>query len=107
MRSDLRCVPALITQEAIEIDDDEVAGEIDQLAERTGEKPEKVRKDLEREGLVGAVRSDLAHAGRRSPSSSNTRPWSTRAAIPSTSPTETAEASEDTTEVTSPEEPVS
>ena len=59
VRSDL-ALRAVIAQEAIEIDDDEVAGEIDQLAERTGEKPEKVRKDLEREGLVGAVRSDLA-----------------------------------------------
>ncbi len=58
-RSDL-ALRAVIAQEQIEVGDDEVAGEIDQLAERTGEKPAKVRKDLEREGLIGAVRSDLA-----------------------------------------------
>ena len=39
MRSDPLRQVLRIAQEAIEIDDDEVAGEIDQLAERTGEKP--------------------------------------------------------------------
>jgi trigger factor len=59
VRSDL-ALRAVITQEGIEVGDDEVAVEIEQLAERTSEKPEKIRKDLEREGLVGAIRSDLA-----------------------------------------------
>lgn len=59
VRSDL-ALRAVIAQEAIDVADDEVSAEIEQLAERTGEKPEKIRKDLEREGLVGAVRSDLA-----------------------------------------------
>ena len=59
VRSDL-ALRAVITQEAIEISDDEIAEEIDRLAERTGEKPDRVRKDLQRQGLVGAVASDLA-----------------------------------------------
>ena len=59
MRSDL-ALRAVIAQEAVEVSDDEVSAEIDQLAERTGEKPAKIRKDLERQGLIGAVRSDLA-----------------------------------------------
>ena len=30
------------------------------MAERTGEKPQKVRRDLDRRGLLEAVRSDIA-----------------------------------------------
>ena len=59
MRSDL-ALRAVITQEAIEVADAEIDAEIERLAERTGEKPTKIRKDLERDGLIGAVRSDLA-----------------------------------------------
>ena len=59
VRSDL-ALRAVIAAEAIEADDDEVAAEIDRLAERTGEKPDRIRKDLERQGLIGAVASDLA-----------------------------------------------
>ncbi|MFI5046055.1 MAG: trigger factor [Acidimicrobiia bacterium] len=59
VRSDL-ALRAVIAQEAIEVSADEVAEEIDRLAERTGEKPDRVRKDLERQGLLGAVASDLA-----------------------------------------------
>jgi trigger factor len=59
VRSDL-ALRAVIVQEAVEIGDDEIDGEIQQLATRTGEKPERIRKDLERQGLVGAVASDLA-----------------------------------------------
>jgi len=59
VRSDL-ALRAVIGQEAIEVADDEVAVEIDRLAERTGEKPERIRRDLERQGLLGAVASDLA-----------------------------------------------
>ncbi len=50
---------AVVAQEAIEVTDAEVDAEVDQLAERLGEKPAKVRKDLERRGVVQAVRSDL------------------------------------------------
>jgi trigger factor len=61
VRSDL-ALRAVIAQEAVDVADDEVDAEIVQLAERTGEKPERIRKDLERQGLVGAVRSDLARS---------------------------------------------
>lgn len=51
---------AVVNQESIEPADDEVDAEIGRLAERTGEKVTKVRRDLERRGLLEAVRSDLA-----------------------------------------------
>ena len=51
---------AVVTQEAIEASEDELEAEIARLAERTGEKPQKVRRDLDRRGLVEAVRSDIA-----------------------------------------------
>jgi trigger factor len=58
VRADL-ALRAVVAQEAIEVSDAEVDAEVDQLAERLGEKPAKVRKDLERRGVVQAVRSDL------------------------------------------------
>jgi trigger factor len=58
VRADL-ALRAVVAQEAIEVNDQEVDAEVDQLAERLGEKPAKVRKDLERRGVVQAVRSDL------------------------------------------------
>ena len=58
VRADL-ALRAVVAQEAIEVTDAEVDAEVDQLAERLGEKPAKVRKDLERRGVVQAVRSDL------------------------------------------------
>ena len=51
---------AVVTQEQIAATDDEFEAEIARLAERTGEKPQKVRRDLDRRGLVEAVRSDIA-----------------------------------------------
>jgi len=51
---------AIVTQEAIAATDEELEAEIARLAERTGEKPQKVRKDLDRRGLLEAVRSDIA-----------------------------------------------
>jgi trigger factor len=59
VRADL-ALRAVITQEGIEASDEELDAEIDQLAERMQEKPAKVRKDLERRGVVEAVRSDIA-----------------------------------------------
>ena len=58
VRADL-ALRAVVAQEAIEVSDDEVDAEIDRIAEEIGEKPAKVRKDLERRGAVQAVRSDL------------------------------------------------
>ena len=51
---------AVVAQEAIESTDDEVEAEIERLAERLEEKVEKVRRDLERRGVLETVRSDLA-----------------------------------------------
>lgn len=51
---------AVVVQEAIEASDDEYEVEVARLAERTGEKPQKVRRDLDRRGLAEAVRSDIA-----------------------------------------------
>jgi trigger factor/ATP-dependent Clp endopeptidase proteolytic subunit ClpP len=59
VRADL-ALRAVIAQEEIEATDEELDAEIDQLAERMNEKPAKVRKDLERRGVVEAVRSDIA-----------------------------------------------
>jgi trigger factor len=59
VRSDL-ALRAVIAQEAIAPSDDDVAAEIDRLAERTGERADRIRKDLERQGLLAAVASDLA-----------------------------------------------
>jgi trigger factor len=58
VRADL-ALRAVATQEHIEVSDAEVDEEVDRLAERLGEKKAKARKDLERRGVVQAVRSDL------------------------------------------------
>lgn len=58
VRADL-ALRAVVVQEGIEVDDAELDAEITALAERVGEKPAKVRKDLERRGAIQAVRSDL------------------------------------------------
>jgi trigger factor len=58
VRADL-ALRAVAMQEEIEVSDEEVDEEISRLAERLGEKPAKVRKDLERRGVTQAVRSDL------------------------------------------------
>jgi len=50
----------VIVQEEIAATDDEVDAEVDRLAEQLGQKPAKVRKDLERRGVIEAVRSDIA-----------------------------------------------
>jgi trigger factor len=51
---------AVVAQETIQPTDDEVEAEIVRLAERLEEKVEKVRRDLERRGVLETVRSDLA-----------------------------------------------
>jgi len=50
---------AVIEAEQIEADDAAVDAEIERIAEQVGEKPEKLRKQLERGGQVQAVRSDV------------------------------------------------
>ena len=51
---------AVVAQEAIEANDAEVETEVERLAERLEQKPEKVRRDLERRGVLETVRSDIA-----------------------------------------------
>jgi trigger factor len=50
---------AVAEAEAIEATDDDVDAEIDRLAERYGQKPAQLRKQLERADQVQAVRSDI------------------------------------------------
>lgn len=59
VRADL-ALRAVGTQEAIEATDEELDQEIERIAERLEEKPAKVRRDLERRGILEAVRSDIA-----------------------------------------------
>lgn len=51
---------AVVAQEGITATDEEVDAEVDRLAERVGEKPAKVRRDLEQRGALEAVRSEIA-----------------------------------------------
>jgi trigger factor len=58
-RADL-ALRAVAAQENIHATDEELEQEIERIAERLEEKPAKVRRDLERRGIVEAVRSDIA-----------------------------------------------
>ncbi|MDZ4827865.1 MAG: trigger factor [Actinomycetota bacterium] len=51
---------AVVAQEAISASDEELEVEIGRLAERVGQKPARVRRDLEKRGALEAVRSDIA-----------------------------------------------
>ncbi len=51
---------AVVAQEEIEVSDAELAEELDRLAERVDQKVEKLRRDLERNGALETVRSDVA-----------------------------------------------
>jgi len=51
---------AVVAQEEIEATEDELDAEIVRLAERMGQKPERVRRDLDKQGVLEAVRSDIA-----------------------------------------------
>jgi trigger factor len=51
---------AVVAQEAVTASDEEVDAEVLQLAERTEQKPAKVRRELERSNALEAVRSDVA-----------------------------------------------
>jgi trigger factor len=59
VRADL-ALRAVVTQEAIVVDDAEIDAEIERLASRLEQKPARVRKDLEQRGAIDALRSDLA-----------------------------------------------
>jgi trigger factor len=51
---------AVVAQEEIAGTDEEVEAEIERLAERAGEKVNRVRRELERSGALETVRSDVA-----------------------------------------------
>lgn len=51
---------AVVAQEAIEPTEEELDAEIVRLAERLDQKPERVRRDLDKQGVLEAVRSDIA-----------------------------------------------
>jgi trigger factor len=59
VRADL-ALRAIVAREEIEPTDEELDTEVARLAERLDEKPAKVRRDLERRGILEAIRSDLA-----------------------------------------------
>jgi trigger factor len=59
VRADL-ALRAVVAQEAIEASDEDLDAEIARLAERVGQKPDKLRRDLGKRGGLEAVRSDLA-----------------------------------------------
>ena len=51
---------AVVAAEGIDATEEELDAEIARAAERMGQKPQKVRRDLERRGGLEAVRSDIA-----------------------------------------------
>ncbi len=59
VRADL-ALRAVVTQESIAVTEADIDAEIEQLAERMGEKPAKIKKDLQQRGLTEAVQLDLA-----------------------------------------------
>jgi trigger factor len=53
---------AVVVAENIEISDEELDEEIEKVAENAGEKPAKLRKQLEANGVISMVKHDLAKA---------------------------------------------
>jgi trigger factor len=51
---------AVVAQEAVEVSDDEVDAEVTTIAGQMGQKPEEVRRDLDRRGALEALRSEIA-----------------------------------------------
>ncbi|MEZ5170284.1 MAG: trigger factor [Acidimicrobiia bacterium] len=51
---------SVVEQEQIEPTDEEIDAEIERLANQMDEKPEALRKDLDKRGVLGAVRSEVA-----------------------------------------------
>jgi len=51
---------AVVTQEAISVSEDEIGAEVERIAKQLEQKVEKVRRDLERRGVLETVRSDVA-----------------------------------------------
>ena len=51
---------AVVAQEEITASDDELEAEIARIAEQVSQKPQRVRRDLDKRGVLEAVRSDIA-----------------------------------------------
>jgi trigger factor len=51
---------AVVAQEAISVSEEEIGAEVERIANQLEQKVEKVRRDLERRGVLETVRSDLA-----------------------------------------------
>jgi trigger factor len=55
-------IRSVIAREEITASDTELDAEIERMAEQAGEKPQRLRRDLEKRGLVEAVRSEIARS---------------------------------------------
>ncbi len=53
-------IRAVVSQEAIETSEAELDAEIIRLAEEAGQKPDKARRNLEKNGYIDSIRSDIA-----------------------------------------------
>jgi trigger factor len=61
VRADL-ALRALVREESIEVSDEEVQARVAQLADRTDQRPERLREDIERAGRLGELRSELGQS---------------------------------------------
>ena len=61
VRADL-ALRALVAAESIEVADEEVDARVAQLAERSGQRPDRLRADIEHAGRLGELRSELAQS---------------------------------------------
>jgi trigger factor len=55
-------IRSVIAREELEGSDDEVDAEVERMAEQAGEKPQRLRRDLEKRGLLEAVRSEVTRS---------------------------------------------
>jgi trigger factor len=61
VRADL-ALRALVAAESVEVSDEELDARLAQLAERSGQRPDRLRADIERAGRLGELRSELAQS---------------------------------------------
>jgi trigger factor len=61
VRADL-ALRALVAAESIEVGDEEMEARLAQLAERTNQRPERLRADIERAGRLGELRSEMGQS---------------------------------------------
>lgn len=61
VRADL-ALRALVAAESIEVSDEEVDARVAQLAERAGQRADRLRADIERAGRLGELRSELGQS---------------------------------------------